>query len=38
MQGVPKAERLDRVRAALDMVHLSHAGDKLVHELSGGMR
>ena len=38
MMGVPRAERADRVKAALDMVHLSHAGGKLVHELSGGMR
>jgi NitT/TauT family transport system ATP-binding protein len=38
MAGVPKAERDDRVAAALRAVHLSNAGKKLVHELSGGMR
>jgi NitT/TauT family transport system ATP-binding protein len=38
MMGVPKSERDDRVRDALEMVHLGHAGHKLVHELSGGMR
>src|SRR4051794_40875857 len=38
MAGVPRSERDDRVKAALDMVHLGHAGEKLVHELSGGMR
>ncbi len=31
-------ERADRVAEALAMVHLSHSGDKLVHELSGGMK
>jgi NitT/TauT family transport system ATP-binding protein len=38
MQGIARSERDDRVKAALDMVHLGHAGGKLVHELSGGMR
>jgi NitT/TauT family transport system ATP-binding protein len=38
MQRIAKSERQDRVKEALDMVHLSHAGGKLVHELSGGMR
>jgi len=38
MQGVPRTERADRVAGALKMVNLSHAGGKLVHELSGGMR
>ncbi len=38
MAGVARAERADRVEAALRMVHLSHSGHKLVHELSGGMR
>ncbi|HEX8913541.1 MAG TPA: ABC transporter ATP-binding protein, partial [Humisphaera sp.] len=38
MMGVPKPERADRVRQGLEMVHLTHAADKLVHELSGGMR
>jgi NitT/TauT family transport system ATP-binding protein len=38
MMGIPRSEREDRVRDALEMVHLGHAGYKLVHELSGGMR
>jgi NitT/TauT family transport system ATP-binding protein len=38
MAGVAKSERGDRVNAALRMVHLTAAGEKLVHELSGGMR
>lgn len=38
MLRVPRAERDARVEAALRMVNLSSAGDKLVHELSGGMR
>jgi NitT/TauT family transport system ATP-binding protein len=38
MAGVPRSEREDRVDAALQMVHLGKAGNKLVHELSGGMR
>jgi NitT/TauT family transport system ATP-binding protein len=38
MAGVSRSERLDRVASALRMVHLTSAGDKLVHELSGGMR
>jgi NitT/TauT family transport system ATP-binding protein len=38
MAGVPRAERNDRVAAALEMVHLTHSGDKRPHELSGGMR
>src|SRR5215207_3081141 len=38
MQRIAKSEREDRVREALEMVHLGHAGGKLVHELSGGMR
>jgi NitT/TauT family transport system ATP-binding protein len=38
MTGVPKAKRRDAVERALEMVHLSHAGEKLVHQLSGGMR
>ena len=38
MAGVPKAERADRAADALKMVHLSHSGDRLIHELSGGMR
>ena len=38
MAGVPRAERQDRVARALGMVHLTHSAQKLVHELSGGMR
>jgi NitT/TauT family transport system ATP-binding protein len=38
MARVPKAERKERVDAALRMVHLIGSGKKLVHELSGGMR
>ena len=38
MAGVPRRERDDRVDNALRMVHLTHSADKLVHELSGGMR
>lgn len=33
-----KAERDDKIAHYVDMVKLSHAGDKLPHELSGGMR
>lgn len=38
MRGMSRSERKDRAEAALKMVHLSGAGHKLVHELSGGMR
>ena len=38
MAGVPKSEREDRVARALTMVHLTHSANKLVHELSGGMK
>ena len=38
MARVPVAERRERVSQALRMVNLSHAADKLVHQLSGGMR
>ena len=38
MASVPKAERRDRAAAALDNVYLTNAANKLVHELSGGMR
>jgi len=38
MMRMPRSERRERVSAALKMVNLSHAGPKLVHELSGGMR
>lgn len=38
MAGLPRSEREDRVRHALAMVHLTNSADKLVHELSGGMK
>jgi NitT/TauT family transport system ATP-binding protein len=38
MAGVPRAKIRERVKAALEMVHLRRSADKLVHELSGGMR
>jgi NitT/TauT family transport system ATP-binding protein len=38
MAGVPKGDRRDRVQAALNLIHMPSAGEKLVHELSGGMR
>jgi len=38
MAGVPRRERDERVDKALQMVHLTHSAEKLVHELSGGMR
>ena len=38
MAGVPRAERRERVQAALGLIHMPNAGGKLVHELSGGMR
>src|SRR3954468_18356565 len=38
MARIPTSERPDRVESALKMVHLSRSGDKLIHELSGGMR
>ena len=38
MAGMNKSERRDRIEAALKMVHLSHSGKKLPHELSGGMK
>src|SRR5687767_5335449 len=38
MAGMSKSERVDRIDAALKMVHLTNSGGKLVHELSGGMR
>ena len=38
MAGSGDDERAQRVAEALAMVHLSHSGDKLVHELSGGMK
>jgi len=38
MSGMARSERDDRVASALQMVHLSTSGKKLVHQLSGGMR
>lgn len=38
MAGMADGEIEHRVTAALKMVHLSNAGGKLVHQLSGGMR
>jgi NitT/TauT family transport system ATP-binding protein len=38
MAGLGKSERDDRVQQALQVVHLTRSGGKLVHELSGGMR
>lgn len=38
MAGISQSERADRVARVLQMVHLSASADKLVHELSGGMR
>jgi NitT/TauT family transport system ATP-binding protein len=38
MMGMPREVRGARVDQALRMVHLAHSGQKLVHELSGGMR
>lgn len=38
MAGVSASERRDRVADALQIVHLTRSGEKLIHELSGGMR
>jgi NitT/TauT family transport system ATP-binding protein len=38
MAGINGTERSDRVADALRMVHLLSSADKLVHELSGGMK
>jgi NitT/TauT family transport system ATP-binding protein len=38
MAGISRSERNHRVDHVLRMVHLSESADKLVHELSGGMR
>jgi NitT/TauT family transport system ATP-binding protein len=38
MAGASKGERRDRASEALKLVHLTHAAEKLIHELSGGMR
>ncbi|HZZ44709.1 MAG TPA: ABC transporter ATP-binding protein [Tepidisphaeraceae bacterium] len=38
MANLPKSEREGRTRAALAAVHLTHSADKLIHQLSGGMK
>lgn len=38
IQNIPQKERQERVRQILEKVHLPHAGDKNIWELSGGMR
>lgn len=38
LRGVGRAERAARAAELLELVRLGGAGDKLVHELSGGMR
>ncbi len=38
LRGLGRAARRDRAAELLDLVRLSGAGDKRVHELSGGMR
>jgi NitT/TauT family transport system ATP-binding protein len=38
MQKVGKAERRDRAREALKLVHLTRFADAYIHELSGGMK
>jgi len=38
MGGVPRAVRADAARRYLDLVGLSHAGNRMPGELSGGMR
>jgi NitT/TauT family transport system ATP-binding protein len=38
MAGIPRPQREARVEAALQLVHLSSNRNKLIHELSGGMR
>jgi NitT/TauT family transport system ATP-binding protein len=38
MSGMSRSERRDRVAEALRLVHLTQSSDKLIHELSGGMR
>lgn len=38
MRKVPKSERKRRVAAALDLVHLSHLGDRYPRAMSGGQR
>ncbi|MSO19843.1 MAG: ABC transporter ATP-binding protein [Acidobacteria bacterium] len=38
MKGIPAAERRDRARRFLQLVHLSKFEESYIHELSGGMR
>jgi len=38
MKGVPKAERLERMRHYLRLVHLAKFEKSYIHQLSGGMR
>ena len=38
MAGMSRSQRRQKVEDALRMVHLSSFGEKLVHELSGGMK
>jgi NitT/TauT family transport system ATP-binding protein len=38
LDGVPRAQRKQRVRELLELVHLEDFADKRPHELSGGMR
>jgi NitT/TauT family transport system ATP-binding protein len=38
LRRVPRSERADRAEALLEKMHLEGFGDRLPHELSGGMR
>ena len=38
MRGVPKAERVERVQRALDLVKLGDKGDRRITQLSGGQQ
>ncbi len=38
LRGAPRSERRSRVEALLEAVHLEGFGERLPHELSGGMR
>jgi len=38
LDGLPRAKRMERVQAQLELVGLAAWGDKQVHELSGGMQ